>query len=289
MFRVTATVVVVTTLAAIALVTMAVWRRAKRGIGMSYPLATLPPNAGLDPKINALMRADYVTRRRFIWRKIHERPTRFLYKFRALIPLKCEAKSPGSFTDRSVQNLRDIVVRSLLRLGCAADFNDPFDMAVHGIVQGTDSQRRERFSAMIEANRVPGQDPEAALHRLMEASEEELLRVFRTSLQRQRHITGVYCFGGDPNSTLMWSHYAEQHTGVCLQFERAKDFITLSRALTVDYDSTYPVVNWLVDFQAGIEVEIPRGVFGSWKDDQRNQAAGLNETPHRSFMRVPVG
>jgi hypothetical protein len=30
---------------------------------------------------------------------------------------------------------------------------------------------------------------------------------------------GICCFGGDPNNILMWSHYAEKHTGIALSFD----------------------------------------------------------------------
>jgi hypothetical protein len=33
----------------------------------------------------------------------------------------------------------------------------------------------------------------------------------------------VSCFTEDGNNSLMWSHYAENHTGVCLKFEPAED------------------------------------------------------------------
>ncbi len=34
---------------------------------------------------------------------------------------------------------------------------------------------------------------------------------------------GVYCLTEDPGSILMWSHYAAEHTGMCVGFERSED------------------------------------------------------------------
>lgn len=34
-----------------------------------------------------------------------------------------------------------------------------------------------------------------------------------------RHDTLIYCFAGNNNSLLMWSHYADSHKGVCIEFE----------------------------------------------------------------------
>jgi hypothetical protein len=48
----------------------------------------------------------------------------------------------------------------------------------------------------------------------------------------------VYCLTTKPADTLMWSHYAENHTGICLEFGCAND--VLSSALQVVYCETYP-------------------------------------------------
>jgi Protein of unknown function (DUF2971) len=36
-----------------------------------------------------------------------------------------------------------------------------------------------------------------------------------------REKLGVSCFATNPNSVVMWSHYAKQHTGICLEFSGA--------------------------------------------------------------------
>ncbi len=48
----------------------------------------------------------------------------------------------------------------------------------------------------------------------------------------------VYCLTTKSADTLMWSHYAQNHTGICLEFRCAND--VLSSALQVIYCETYP-------------------------------------------------
>ena len=55
---------------------------------------------------------------------------------------------------------------------------------------------------------------------------------------------GACCFTPNPRNLLMWSHYANQHKGLLLQFEIAKDTTTFIKAITVDYEENYPVINW---------------------------------------------
>ena len=44
----------------------------------------------------------------------------------------------------------------------------------------------------------------------------------------------------------MWSHYAAHHSGICLQFEGARDPTRLN-ALRVEYHDEYPSLDWLAD------------------------------------------
>lgn len=46
---------------------------------------------------------------------------------------------------------------------------------------------------------------------------------------------GVCCFSLDPKSILMWSHYSDNHKGVCLKFDRLKDMECFRGSYPVDY------------------------------------------------------
>jgi hypothetical protein len=48
----------------------------------------------------------------------------------------------------------------------------------------------------------------------------------------------LYCLTPLPDSTLMWSHYAASHTGICLEF--GTDNQLFGAALAVRYSPTYP-------------------------------------------------
>ena len=56
---------------------------------------------------------------------------------------------------------------------------------------------------------------------------------WQQSLQKMRNITGIYCFAGSAKNRLMWGHYASNHKGVCLQFERVHDIATFAHAFQV--------------------------------------------------------
>jgi hypothetical protein len=59
------------------------------------------------------------------------------------------------------------------------------------------------------------------------------------SIQRMVSERRIYCLTPDADSTLMWSHYADNHRGICLEF--GVDNPLFSKALRVVYASKYPL------------------------------------------------
>jgi hypothetical protein len=51
----------------------------------------------------------------------------------------------------------------------------------------------------------------------------------------------VYCVTTIPTSTLMWSHYAQNHTGICLGFRCCNH--VFGSALRVEYSDTFPLID----------------------------------------------
>jgi hypothetical protein len=49
----------------------------------------------------------------------------------------------------------------------------------------------------------------------------------------------IYCLGPDVNSQLMWSHYANKHKGICLQYDIRNT--VMCAALKCSYTATFPL------------------------------------------------
>lgn len=50
----------------------------------------------------------------------------------------------------------------------------------------------------------------------------------------------VYCLGSDVSNVLMWSHYADSHRGICLEFSVANE--VFCKALPCIYRDKYPII-----------------------------------------------
>jgi hypothetical protein len=55
----------------------------------------------------------------------------------------------------------------------------------------------------------------------------------------------VLCLSQKRDDILMWSHYANQHTGICLGFDREKWPLLQKHAKAMCYQDEYPLVNVL--------------------------------------------
>jgi hypothetical protein len=63
-------------------------------------------------------------------------------------------------------------------------------------------------------------------------------------LQKLSRDIGLYCLSRDQTSILMWSHYAQDHEGYCLEFEATNYTAIFGGAQEVHYSDDYPSVDF---------------------------------------------
>ncbi len=106
----------------------------------------------------------------------------------------------------------------------------------------------------------------------------------------------IYCLTPVPDSTLMWSHYADNHRGICLEF--GTDIRLFGSAFEVMYRSEYP--KWAPNLVAERGVEILLTKSDDWKYEREFRIIGLGQKVSRpsefspltlsgNFMALPEG
>ena len=151
------------------------------------------------------------------------------------------------------ERLRRILIDRSVYCSNPADFNDPWDGKPHfntdflqdppdfekTIHYAIDVFRRhypKNSAAEIEKTEAKLRNDPLALQRVIEATSQDMAnkisRVFR-----------VYCLGTDVQNLLMWSHYADGHKGICIEFNAKNEVIC--NALRVEYRKEYP--KWRLD------------------------------------------
>jgi hypothetical protein len=103
--------------------------------------------------------------------------------------------------------------------------------------------------------------------------------------------SGILCLCEEAKDILMWSHYADSHKGICLQFEVLADS-PFGLATSVIYADTYPPLNISMDLH-----EVAIGLFRTkschWRYEREwrifSNAAGFKSFPKECLSGVILG
>ena len=160
-----------------------------------------------------------------------------LYKFQSF-----EGKS-------SIENLR----RSQIWFSKPDGLNDPFDCSININFHSTDEELasfvRDHYIEWLRHTGKAEEIPERELQYLPNGNPSKELRdatdkiIMEKQQQRRYEFSqmGVACFTTEVENILMWSHYASQHKGFCLEFDT--NYFLFDGKLNlhqIDYSDSFP-------------------------------------------------
>lgn len=148
---------------------------------------------------------------------------RLLYKYRSL-------------SDGSKKYTLDIFRKCELYFSAPQNFNDPFDCKLSPII----GSQKEFAEAMAERQTLnyKKEDVVASLN-----ANPNLLQKFKDAVGNVMNRHGICCFSKKNADLLMWSHYADCHTGICLEFDVTKDSGFFTFPINVHYQDAYPKID----------------------------------------------
>ncbi len=156
----------------------------------------------------------------------------------------------GSIDRGHITRTRMIFKDSRIYFCHRAQFNDPFDCHYRCIFKGT-AEEKKRFLINLYNK----------MHPISHRNDRRLwvtenIKKFNDKKNMQSIIDkvddtiskiGIYCLTYDNKNILMWSHYANNHTGYCIEFSDDYDDMYFSDAFDVEYSEEYPVLNFTKD------------------------------------------
>ena len=154
-----------------------------------------------------------------------QKPPKYLYKY---FPI-------NEYTE-------SIFVKNEVFFTSPLQFNDPFDSRLNRVFKG--SQIAKKLFIRKELKQLPSCSNEQRreiLNNPMKIIEfEENLQKLGDDFRNQM---GVFCLSAKKDNILMWSHYAQQHQGFCLEFDPKYGFF--QRSHPIIYDTKLPTFNIL--------------------------------------------
>jgi hypothetical protein len=129
-------------------------------------------------------------------------------------------------------------------------FNDPFDCRPRFSSHATKAQHRAYMLRNLR-NKMPdigAQQLRREVKELLKSRDQVLPRIVedasRDLNKKLDQEIGIFCLSARPDHILMWSHYADAHTGLCLRFDAGPDS-PLRNARPVRYASEYAVCDFV--------------------------------------------
>lgn len=149
---------------------------------------------------------------------------------------------------RSINNslgLKEIFTKNELYFPNPNQFNDPFDCLPRLTVYKNNSKINNFFKSIIAANHSNFNRQQLK----KEAKKYNRKAIFHDSKWLEETYKnfnkdfGIYSLSEIRDDILMWSHYSDSHTGICLEFNSSGKDNIFREALKVRYQDDYPTVN----------------------------------------------
>ncbi len=209
-----------------------------------------------------------------------------LYKYRAL-------------SGQSREYVRQTIVENKVYFSSPSKFNDPFDCRVHMSFSGTDKAWKSYFMGLLKKYRpdLNRQQRQAEVHRIVGTERRhrnpQALRNMIGAVQKDVYDIGVFSLSARNDDILMWSYYADHHTGLCLGFLHRVG--TLGPAFPVEYSATFPQVDYLKDDRRRQVDANLLTKAASWQHEAEwrvvayTEGPGLREYPPELLTEVILG
>jgi len=139
--------------------------------------------------------------------KLEDKYKEFLYKYRPLIGI-----DKSHINENTLKILRD----GELYFSKPSQFNDPFDSKIDYNTNTTKTELRAYITKLLKKYGKPLSDIDNITEKINTG------KIKSTDLVPKHPYPDsfkIFCLSKDEKNILMWSHYAKDHTGVCIGFK----------------------------------------------------------------------
>lgn len=147
-----------------------------------------------------------------------------------------------SINEYSLRNLKN----ATLFFNAPASFNDPFDCSLsEASFVFDDNDRVMLFNYLLSIGKLGNIAPIRNISeipvKLKQLIDATIIGCIPDIEDKQLNRYGCTCLSENNNHILMWSHYANSHKGMCLEFDTSFD--PFSKVFPVHYSPDFPQIN----------------------------------------------
>ena len=189
-----------------------------------------------------------------------------LYKYRSL-------------ADASKEYTLDIFRKCELFFAAPSSFNDPFDCKFSPVIASV-----KNLASEIAKRQTLGYEPDNVERTILADSAIDANFVKAVDRVMNRH--GICCFSRNDEEILMWSHYADCHKGICLEFDVSKDPDFFVFPKNVAYQDNYPKID--VSQPEGTNIYVSALLGTKYKKWYYEQEVRVYKEHHQAYHFNPA-
>lgn len=197
---------------------------------------------------------------------------------------------------------RELIESNEIYLTRPTAFNDPYDVEIVPVIEGEKSEIvdklvEERLQIYSEEKKKYFES--SIRNEVKDYSSDVLKNICNEFIQHRQKTTAVLCFTDSPSNMLMWSHYADSHKGICLEFDTEKNELTpnvFDKIYQVEYTKSYPKINFITEEKSEFYRKVYSTKYSDWKYEHEYRAIyrcaeipDENETTELQFVDSMIG
>lgn len=189
------------------------------------------------------------------------------------------------------QFLYSLLLDSKLWFSTPNEFNDPFDLR---FISGLQTNKRQKDSAInnliiqLSDNKIKFNKSKVRQALQKQSKMVDFDKRVNDIIVNDFQTLGICCFSKTIDNILMWSHYADSHKGVCLEFDFRIDDPLKRHLRKVSYSWDFPTITSLFDYEKGV---ITKAKCWHYENEYRmiHQTPGLHKFNKSSLKGIIFG
>jgi hypothetical protein len=143
----------------------------------------------------------------------------------------------------TIESANLILNSSKLKFSKPSEFNDPFDCNLTIDTNNTSEEIDNHIELLRKKNNLT--DEKLKIVKSKFHNSKELFKITNISIKQVKETFGITCFSKNEKNLIMWAHYCNKHTGLCLKFDILADPDFFMLPFLVLYKDEYPKFNYI--------------------------------------------
>lgn len=190
---------------------------------------------------------------------------------------------------RNNEFLENLIKDKSIWHSTANSFNDPFEFK-SSLVENVD---RDDVKNWLNSGRKKLEEDQ--LNQITDywlGRKVDMAKMLTEKINEKLSTGGVSCFSWRHDNLLMWAHYADNHKGVCLEYNIAYSPDFFKDLLPVRYTDDYPNIDYIKNGSKAItEIITTKSTHWSYEEEYRSckRESGLHSFDIKSLRSIIFG